>query len=378
MKILIIGGGGAQARPAIERLVAGTVFSEIVIADINKPLVEKLVRELDSLKVSARRLDAFDHEDMVAAMADSNVVMKCSGPYHLLGVRVLRAAIEVGAHFVDYCDDVTPTLEMLELSAEAKARGVTAIIGLGVSPGYFNLLAVEAAGRLDSADEINMYWSIAKGEPEGPAVIDHMLDIMSGEVLQFIDGKEVVVPALSGIGQEIDMPAPFGRLPAAFVGHPEPVTLSRYIPGLRQVINKYAAPLEELGLYQALQELGLMRKEPIVVRDQQVSPRDVLVTLLASAPHEAQPGEALKSAAVLEVSGKKGGVDTTIRYHLKGNMAPLTSLPAALGAELLARGEVTETGVMPPEACVPPKAVLQPMAESGLVDMLEQVIPERK
>jgi saccharopine dehydrogenase-like NADP-dependent oxidoreductase len=58
---------------------------------------------------------------------------------------------------------------------------------------------------------------------------------------------------------------------------------------------------------------------------------------------------------------------------MKGNMAPLTSLPDALGAELLARGEIAETGVMPPEACVPPQAVLQPLAESGLVELVETV-----
>jgi saccharopine dehydrogenase-like NADP-dependent oxidoreductase len=253
---------------------------------------------------------------------------------------------------------VQPTLEMLSLSEQAQAKGVTAIIGLGVSPGYFNLLAKAGSERLDSTDEINMYWTIAKGEPEGPAVIDHTLDIMSGEVLQFINGKEVSVPALSGAEQEVDMPAPFGRMPAVFVGHPEPVTLSRYIPGVKTVINKYAAPVEEIGFFQGLQELGLMRKEPITVRGQQVSPRDLLVTLLSSVPHEEAPQAAHRSAAILEVKGLMGGEPTTIRYELKGNMAPLTSLPAALGAELLARGEIAETGVMPPEACVPPQAIL--------------------
>jgi saccharopine dehydrogenase-like NADP-dependent oxidoreductase len=373
MQILIVGGCGAQARPAIERLIAGDVFSHIVIGDINQKLAEQLLQDLDSTKLSASLVDAFDHAGMVRAMSEVDVVMNCSGPYHLLGVRVLKAAIEAGKHFVDYCDDVQPTLEMLSLSKQAQEKGVTAIIGLGVSPGYFNLLAREASDRLDSTDEINMYWSIAKGEPEGPAVIDHMLDIMSGEVLQFIDGKEVAVPALSGTEQEVEMPAPFGRMPAAFVGHPEPITLSRYIPGVKTVTNKYCAPMEEIGFFQELQELGLMRKEPITVRGQQVSPRDVLVTLLSSVPHEEAPQTAHQSAAILEVKGWIDGEPTTIRYELKGNMAPLTSLPAALGAELLARGEITETGVMPPEACIPPQAVLQPLANSGLVEIVETV-----
>jgi saccharopine dehydrogenase (NAD+, L-lysine-forming) len=311
---------------------------------------------------------------MVQAMSEVNVVMNCSGPYHLLGVRVLKAAIEAGRHFVDYCDDVTPTLEMLELSEQAREKGITAIIGLGVSPGYFNLLAKDASDRLDTTREINMYWSIAQGEPEGPAVIDHMLHIMSGDVIQFIDGRETRVPALSGMEQEVDMPAPYGRMPTAFVGHPEPVTLSRYIPGVQQVINKYAAPAEEIGFYLGLQELGLMQKEPVSVRGQQMSPRDLLVTLMSSVPHEDSAQEPPQSAAMLEIRGTLDGAERLIRINITGNMAPMTSIPAAIGAELLARGEISETGVLPPEACVPPQAVLKPLADSGLARIHEKVI----
>jgi len=374
MKILIIGGCGMQARPAIKRLLDGNDFDTIVIGDINLDLANQLLREWDSPKLVARRIDAFDHAGMVQAMSEVDVVMNCSGPYHLLGVRVLKAAIEAGRHFVDYCDDVTPTLEMLELSEQAREKGITAIIGLGVSPGYFNLLAKEASDRLDTTREINMYWSIAQGEPEGPAVIDHMLHIMSGDVIQFIDGRETRVPALSGMEQEVDMPAPYGRMPTAFVGHPEPVTLSRYIPGVQQVINKYAAPAEEIGFYLGLQELGLMQKEPVSVRGQQVSPRDLLVTLMSSVPHEDSAQEPPESAAMLEIRGALDGEARLIRINITGNMAPMTSIPAAIGAELLARGEISETGVLPPEACVPPQTVLKPLADSGLARIHEEVI----
>jgi hypothetical protein len=47
---------------------------------------------------------------------------------------------------------------------------------------------------------------------------------------------------------------------------------------------------------------------------------------------------------------------------------------AATGSELLAGGQVTETGVLPSEACVPPQAVLQPLAESGPVEINEELI----
>jgi saccharopine dehydrogenase-like NADP-dependent oxidoreductase len=43
--------------------------------------------------------------------------------------------------------------------------------------------------------------------------------------------------------------------------------------------------------------------------------------------------------------------------------------------ELLARGEIESKGVMPPESCVPPAAILQPLAESRLVDLVERIEP---
>lgn len=102
MKILIIGGCGVQARPAIQRLLAGNDFGTVVIGDINLDLANQILREIDSPKLVARRIDAFDHAGMVQAMSEVDVVMNCSGPYHLLGVRVLKAAIEAGKNFVDY------------------------------------------------------------------------------------------------------------------------------------------------------------------------------------------------------------------------------------------------------------------------------------
>jgi saccharopine dehydrogenase-like NADP-dependent oxidoreductase len=375
MKILFVGGCGAQARPGINWLLGRDVFDEFVIGDINIELAKQMVKELGDARVSARKIDAFDHDGMVEVMSDADVVMNCSGPYHLLGVRVLKAAIDAGKNFVDYCDDVTPTLEMLELSEQAREKGITAIIGLGASPGILNLIAREAADKLDATREVNMYWCIGKGEPEGPAVLDHTFDIMDGDVLQFLDGQEVLVPALSGTQEEVDMPGGYGRLPTAYVGHPEPVTLPRYIPGLQKVVSKYAATPEELGFFQGLQELGMLRKEPITVRGQQVSPRDLLVTLIASADeHELAPGDIEKSAVLMDVIGTLDGEERTLRYTVIGYMAPLTSIPTAIGAELLARGEIAEKGVLPPEACVSPDSVLIPLCELDFVELTRETL----
>tara|TARA_B110000503_G_C7145318_1_gene412663 strand:- start:63 stop:1193 length:1131 start_codon:yes stop_codon:yes gene_type:complete len=376
MKILIVGGAGVQVQPAIDDLLQGDEFTQIVLGDINVEAAQALVAKRNNSKLSAIRLDAFDQAGMVNIMANFDIVYNASGPYHLIGMRVLTAAIEAGKHYVDYCDDTGPTLEMLKLSDVAAEKDVCALIGMGVSPGYLNLMAKKTADRLDQVEEINIYWSISHGEPEGPAVIDHMCDILSGDARQFLNGEFTMVPSLSGAEEEVDMPTPFGRVNCAYVAHPEPSTLPLYIPGLKQVTNKYATSLDEISFYQGLAQLGLMDKTPVDVRGQMVSPRDLLVVHLMEAARQAEAAapENLISAAILDVKGQISGNPTTIRLEIKGNMAPLTSLPASMAARMLARGEIKERGVMPPEGCASVLVIADAMNASGKVQIEERML----
>ncbi len=374
MKALVLGGCGAQALPAVEDLIASEDISQVTIGDIDKAKADQLAAKLKSPKLSTLKIDVNDHPGLVDCMKGADVILNCTGPYHLLGVKVLKAAIEAGKHYVDYCDDYDATLEMLELDGAARENGITAIIGLGASPGLCNLIAKHGADKLDSTDEIRIFWVIAEGEPEGPAVFDHMFHMVSGDVPQFLDGKMVNVPGLSGAEETVDFPAPHGALPVFYVGHPEPITLSRVIPGVKTVVNKGALPGEMIGLFQGLKELGLMGSEPVSVKGQDVSPRDLLVTLMASAPLEELPPEERLSAMVIQVTGMKDGNSVTLEYAGLANMAPCTSLPASLGVRMLARGEVKDTGVLPPEACLELGPFQTMLEEKGLADFHEKKI----
>ncbi|MBW2087346.1 MAG: saccharopine dehydrogenase, partial [Deltaproteobacteria bacterium] len=57
---------------------------------------------------------------------------------------------EARCHYIDINDDWEPTLDMLKLDEEARQAGITAIIGMGASPGVSNLLAVKAMSLFDT------------------------------------------------------------------------------------------------------------------------------------------------------------------------------------------------------------------------------------
>ncbi|GAA5108266.1 hypothetical protein [Haloechinothrix salitolerans] len=71
---------------------------------------------------------------------------------------MLSAAIATTTNYLDICDDWEPTLQMLELDGAARAAGVTAVIGMGASPGSSNLLALLAMNQCDTVDRVYTAW----------------------------------------------------------------------------------------------------------------------------------------------------------------------------------------------------------------------------
>ena len=66
---------------------------------------------------------------------------------------------------MDICDDWKPTLDILnDLDEMAKEANITALIGMGSSPGLTNLMAMLASSKLDQIDELITAWGIGTGK----------------------------------------------------------------------------------------------------------------------------------------------------------------------------------------------------------------------
>lgn len=366
MRVLALGGCGAQGVFATKDLVESADVSAVVIADIDLEKAAKVASDIASPKLSTIRVDVNDHQGLVQAMKDVDVVLNCTGPYYELGPKVVKAAIEAGKNYVDFCDDYDATQEMLALDSLAQEKGITILVGLGASPGLANVAARYAADKLDQVDEVKIAWMIGAGEPEGPAVLYHSFHGITGAVPQFLDGKLVEVPALSG-EEIIDFPQPVGKAQVFYFGHPEPVTIPQTIKGVRTVTNKGGVLPPELNeLLKVFAEFGLTSPTPIMVKGREVSPRDFLVAYMASLPAEEVPPEQRLSAMTIEVKGKKEGIDVTYTYSGAANMGPGTGISASIGAQMLGRGEIKVKGVVAPEACIDPEPFMAELAKKGI------------
>ncbi|MHB8780946.1 MAG: saccharopine dehydrogenase family protein [Candidatus Geothermincolia bacterium] len=362
-RITVFGGCGQVGRVAVKALTTTDVFDEIVIADGQLELAERLAKELGP-RVSAVRVDADDPASLNAAMQGSRVALSCIGPFYKYGPLVLKAAIEAGIDYVDISDDLDATQNQLQLDDAAKAAGISAIIGMGNSPGLANLMARFCADHwLDQAESVDIY-HIHGGEPqEGPAVIKHRLHAMTNDIPIYEDGEFIMVRMLEESGlpywEETDF-ARVGTYPVYPYPHPETITLPRHLKGVKHVTNKGSVlPKDYFDLTMQLVRDGLAWEEPVTVQGNPVIPLEFAVSyILARRPEYlaaagvTQPTGCLK----VKVSGLKDGQRHTYIASMISESGQAagegTGIPAALGAMWLAQGKVAAKGVLPPEAAI--------------------------
>ena len=367
-KIMVLGGGGAVGRVAAKVLAASGSCSKILVADLDLARAQEVVGGIRSspgaCQVEALGLDVLDAAALRRALAGCSLVLNCAGPFYRLVMPTLRAVLDARINYVDICDDVDATLEILGLDQAAKAAGVTALIGMGSSPGATNLLArLACESFLDETEAIDIFHAHG-GEPvEGAGVIGHRFHCMSIDIPMFLEGelREVRFFEPSGIAlrQSFDFPV-LGRVQLYPYPHPEQVTLPRHIR-CRQVTNKGTVlPAEYYDLIRDLCAAGLASREPLQVGNQAVVPYDFAMAHILRERERilrrTQFGGQRGCVSVV-VRGKKDGRFREIRFHLASQSQALgegTGIPAAVGALLLLQGKVKGPGVVPPEAGVNP------------------------
>lgn len=367
MKILALGGCGQEGKTAVRDMIQSEKVELVIIGDINIANANAFKAELASSKVATLELDVLDREKLCAAMRGVDVVANFVGPYYRFGLPILSAAIDCGKHYVDICDDYDATSALLGLNDKAATAGITAIIGLGASPGVTNLIAKRAADQLDRVDEIEVKWVVTVTDVEGlgdSAALDHGLHMLDGFTPQYLNGAWADVRATSE--PEVMTFPVIGKSPIYYVGHPEPVTLPRYIKGVKKVTCKGGVPgIDEV--LQAMSAMGLTSSVPVEINGQQVSPRAMAMKLLDRLPIDEEKLPPPFSGFYAIARGEKNGKPCEYAYIAHGRMSPWTGTPTSIGAIMLGGGEVRARGVLAPEGCLDPVPFFAELAKRGLV-----------
>ncbi len=386
MHIIVLGGAGGMGRVTVRALTEYGDVEQITIADYNEERAREVASSLYSSKLAVRQIDVTNEEQLRSLLRGADVVLNAVD--YAFNLYVLKACIQEKVHYADLGGLFHMTRKMMEFDKEAAEAGITAIAGMGGTPGITNLLARAAVDKLERVESIKVQLGCSDSTPStaplvAPYSIRTILDEFTKEPQVFQDGAWYAQPPLSG-SEELVFPEPVGRASAIYSLHSECATfpISFRDKGVRYVSFKIAFPGDFMSKLKFLVDLGFGSAEPISVRGVAVSPREVLAHMLERFPTEdvePQDCDVLRVVTTGQSSGRQLEITNQVQvlpYRRWGVSAGAldTGTPLAIAGHMLARGEITQRGVCGPESCVP----LEPFfAELARYDMHVQTLEQR-
>jgi lysine 6-dehydrogenase len=433
MRVLVVGGAGAMGRWTVRDLTESEGVDEVVVADLDGTRAREAAGwaaarsgSNGTAQVRALALDAGDPEGLRRALDGADVVCNCA--VFALNLPVMEACADTATHYVDLGGLFHTTRRQLALHDRFLAAGVTAVIGMGGSPGITNVLAALAARDLAEVSEVEVRLGVADFAPSGapvpvPYAIQTILDEFAVPAMAFLNGRLVEVPAMSD-QEELDFPPPVGRVRVGHTLHSEVATLPLFFAdrGIRSVTFKVGFPPDFMDKLTLLTALGLADTSPVELPSGRVVPRELLVhcitktatmpgpeaapddseaiwvrvrgrragpsgdPALAPREHNGPPGGVLRDSP-REHNGPPGGAlrdapreapstasverlaECVVRPHpvWQASSGQLdTGVPPSIVAQFLATKVIDRPGVLPPEDAVPPEPFLAELAARNM------------
>ena len=369
MKLLILGAAGDMGSYLLRDTIKFGNWSKITIADINEKRATELINEFKDSRIDFIKVDATNHLKLVLLMKNYDIACSTIGPFYFFGPKVAKAAIEAKTPLVDICDDSGPTIEILKMDAAAKEAGIPIFLGYGWTPGLTNLMARHAYNKLDKSKPITLdiCWAGGAADSEGLAVVMHVLYAVTGDFPSFIDGKYIDMPAGKG-NVKLDFPEPLGTIGVFDCGHPEPVTIPKYLPEVTTCTlkggltpdwnNKFAESMKQLHLTQ-----GPRRKK-------------FLGKLVHMTEAIFETGGVAASSARVDIQGTYNGNPVHWVYCTPSiEMGELTGYTAAIAAQLFAQEKLKGTGIIPPEAVEDPTIFFDELKKRGIEIIFDENDP---
>ena len=276
MHIIVLGGAGAMGRIAARTLTEYTHNDQITVADYNEERTQEVATSLHRSNIVVKQIDVNDGERLRALLRGADVVL--NAVEYVFDLPVLRACIQEKVHCADLGGLFHMTRRLMEMSNEASDAGITAILGMGGTPGVTNVLARAAVNKLDRVDSIKVQLGCSDDTPSSsplvaPYSIRTILDEFTKQPQVFQDGVWYPQQPLSG-QEEMVFPLPVGRATAIYSLHSECATfpISFNDKGIHYVSFKIAFPTDFMTKLKFLVDLGFGSDEPIDIRGAELSP----------------------------------------------------------------------------------------------------------
>jgi lysine 6-dehydrogenase len=356
-------GAGRQGTAAAYDMARFGDAEHVLLADFDQDRAVEAARRVNELSgrdvARPGKVDVRDEAQVVKTLTGIHAALSAV-PY-TFNLALTRAAIQAGCHFCDLGGNTDIVLQQWGLDAEAKKKNVSVVPDCGLAPGLANVFAAYVKGKLTKTHRIKMRCGGLPQRPRPPLGYKLVFNIGGltneyfGRALVIRGGKVQEVDTFQEL-ETLDFPPPVGRC-EAFVTSGGTSTVPRSFEGEVEELDyktvRYPGHFEK---FKVLLDLGLLDLKPVEVDGMPVVPRKLFHRV--AAPRIDFPED--RDLVVLRVEGEgvQAGEPKSIRldildFHDERTgftaMERTTGFPAAMVAELMARGKVTP-GVRPLES----------------------------
>jgi saccharopine dehydrogenase-like NADP-dependent oxidoreductase len=306
-------------------------------------------------RLQCAKLDAADTGAIARAIGHADIVVNATDGSR--GIEILKACIAARKPYLDVHGTLLVN-ERLALDDEAKSAGITALIGMGCSPGITNMLAAYGARHAEGAIAVEIEYLTQRPMNPSMGLLDTVMRQFRDHVraYEYVEGRHVLHPPFSGPVMTT-FPGVEGEVELVLTPHSEPQTLPRFVPGLRRVSVRGAYQREIMDLMKALSRFGLMDAQAKVeaggaTHDFQPLLRAALMGDGTLKPAGVRTIYCLRVRVTGSLPGRTRTLETTVGHPDGWDPLPqarMTAVPTGFTARLIASGALRHPGVCGPE-----------------------------
>jgi len=352
MRITLIGAGNI-GKALIRDVLAAEKAAHFLAVDLDARALAEAA-SLDLARVKTCQAGAERVGEIAEIVRGSDVVVNTT--YGAKCLEILDAAIESRVNYID----VHGTLlieERFAREAAAKAAGITALIGLGVSPGLTNMIAGWGARQFDG--EVAIECEYATFRPINPTegLLETALRQFRNGVQApiFEDGRLSYLPPFSG-AKPTRFPGLEEEVELVYTPHSEPQCIPRFVRNARRVTVRGAYQPAIMNLLKSMYAFGLMDPKRQVTVDGRKADFAPLLREALNGDGSPKPAGVRTSYVMrVRVSGlgsNRRVVETTVGHPAGWDPLPqgrMTALQPAYGVRLIASRQFVRPGVVGPE-----------------------------
>jgi saccharopine dehydrogenase-like NADP-dependent oxidoreductase len=225
---------------------------------------------------------------------------------------------------------------------------------------------------LDEVDEILINFAAFRCPAPSPGLLITFLwefHPKTDERLYYADGAFHWVGPFAGLRQ-VHFPGPIGTQEVCYIPHPEVRTMPKSL-GAKAVSVRGCFPPHAMRLAKAMLESGLYSEEQLTIKGIRTTAFEMMHEVLLALP-ESKETPLWAYGLLVEVLGQKDGRRLKFTYWNRhppqeewgGQSAYYRNIaiPLSIGVQMIARGDVTVKGVVPPEIAFEPDIVFRELA----------------